>query len=138
MKSCNISLNENQTRKIAEEFAKKLLPGDVVFLYGDLGAGKTCFVKGIAKGLEINPDQVSSPTFIILNEYSCGRIPLYHFDFYRINTASEIDNIGFYDYINSSGISVIEWPERIEEAFDQPVYKVTIKNLEKIKEKYLF
>ncbi|MBI5416771.1 tRNA (adenosine(37)-N6)-threonylcarbamoyltransferase complex ATPase subunit type 1 TsaE [Candidatus Poribacteria bacterium] len=120
-----ITNNEDETQKIAKNLAGDLKPGDVVLLYGEIGAGKTCFVKGIAETLHINPFKVTSPTFIILNEYK-GNIPLYHFDFYRIETMEEIENIGFFDYIESSGISIIEWPEKIEKYIKSEIYKIKI------------
>ena len=116
--------NEFETQNVGEKLSDILQPADVILLYGNLGAGKTCFVKGIARGLGIDPCNVTSPTFVILNEYY-GKYPLYHFDFYRIKDFIEIENVGFFDYITSSGITVVEWPEKVEK-FVISGYKVKI------------
>lgn len=97
------------TLKFGTEFAKELKDGDIVALYGGLGAGKTVFTKGIAKGLGI-VDEVVSPTFTLLKEYE-GDKKLFHFDLYRIEDEEELEHIGFYDYLGRDGICVIEWPE---------------------------
>jgi tRNA threonylcarbamoyladenosine biosynthesis protein TsaE len=87
-----------------------LVGGDVLLLQGDLGAGKTEFVKGLAEGLQVT-DLVTSPTFTLLNVYH-GAMPLYHFDLYRLEDAEELDNIGFAEYLGGDGVAVIEWPDR--------------------------
>jgi tRNA threonylcarbamoyladenosine biosynthesis protein TsaE len=94
--------------------AETLSPGAVVALNGDLGAGKTHFVKGLAAGLGIPPETVRSPTFTILHEYTAGRLPLYHFDAYRIGDPSEFEAIGFAEYAYGDGITVVEWAARVE------------------------
>ena len=104
-----ISVSDIETRQIGEDFAKSLKKGDVVCLTGDLGAGKTTFTKGIAKGLGILIEPIS-PTFNIVNVYE-GDIPLYHFDLYRLSTKEDLYSIDFDDYLFGGGISVIEWPE---------------------------
>ena len=100
------------TLEIGTTFAKELKDGDIVALYGDLGAGKTVFTKGIAKGLGIE-DDVVSPTFTLLKEYY-GDKKLYHFDLYRIEDEEELEHIGFYDYLGRDGICVIEWPQNAD------------------------
>ena len=99
-------------------------------MYGDLGAGKTAFVQGMAKALNID-EPVTSPTFTIVNEYN-GTLPLYHFDVYRIGSSDEMFEIGFDEYVNGDGISVIEWAELIEDILPPDTISVTIrKNMEK-------
>lgn len=123
------SNSAKETENIAKAFAKTLNKGDVVCLNGDLGAGKTAFTAGIAKGLGID-EYISSPTFTILNCYS-GDIPLYHFDVYRIGGSSEMYDIGFAEYISGDGITVIEWPQIIEDILPENRYEVNItKNLD--------
>ena len=98
--------------KIGQELASRLKAGDVVLLSGDLGAGKTAFVRGLAQGLGIQSNEVSSPTFTILQEYRGGRLPLFHADLYRLNGDREIDDLGL-DEIASDGVLAIEWAERL-------------------------
>lgn len=108
-------LNENETKEFAKEFAKTLKPGDIVTLDGDLGAGKTVFTKGICEYFNVK-DYVVSPTYTIVNEYR-GDIPIYHFDIYRLEEEEELYNIGFYEYLNSDALVIVEWAEKIPEAF---------------------
>lgn len=98
------------TENIAEKFASKLKTGDIIFLTGDLGAGKTAFVRGLAAGLGL-ANKVQSPTFTVVNEYRSGDIPLFHFDLYRLNGEDALYDIGFEDYLLSAGIFVMEWPD---------------------------
>ena len=135
-----IALNEQETMKAAFEFANKLSPNDVVAFFGDLGSGKTTFCKGIAKALLID-EPVLSPTFTILKEYQ-GKFPLYHFDMYRISSEEELFDIGYYDYIESGGVCLIEWSENIREFLPDSYYSVCMElvdenvrkiNIEKIK-----
>ena len=104
-----------ETIAFARTWAGQLLPNDVVALVGDLGAGKTHFVKGLLQGLE-HADEATSPTFALLHEYRNGRLPVFHFDFYRLNQRAEIDEIGFADYLFEGGVSVIEWADRFPDA----------------------
>lgn len=113
-----------ETKNVAKEFAKTLLPGDCVCIYGDLGAGKTAFVQGLAQGLGIE-EPVTSPTFTIVNCYE-GRLPLYHFDVYRIGSWEEMDEIGYEDYVYGDGVAVIEWPEQIAPILPEKRYDITI------------
>ena len=118
------SYSPDETEKIAYEFSSRLKPGDVVCMYGELGAGKTAFVRGIARGLGIE-DHITSPTFTIVNEYF-GKMPLYHFDVYRIADADEMYEIGYEEYIDGNGVSVIEWPQLITDILPQSYYSVKI------------
>ena len=120
-------LNENETKEFAKEFAKTLKPGDIVTLDGDLGAGKTVFTKGICEYFNVK-DYVVSPTYTIVNEYR-GDIPIYHFDIYRLEEEEELYNIGFYEYLNSDALVIVEWAEKIPEAF----YGYKIKKVQIIK-----
>lgn len=119
-----ISNNVNETKKIAADFARGLKPGDVLCMRGDLGAGKTAFTQGIARGLEID-EPITSPTFTIVNEYY-GRLPLYHFDVYRISDPDEMYEVGYEEYVYGDGVCVIEWPQLIEEILPKKRYEVTI------------
>ena len=119
-----------ETQKFAEKFSKTLKAGDVLCMYGDLGVGKTAFVQGLAKGLGID-EPITSPTFTIVNEYS-GRLPLYHFDVYRIGDVEEMEEIGYEDCFYGEGLCLIEWANLIEEILPEHYRQVTIeKDLEK-------
>lgn len=106
--------NEDETRRFGEELGSKLEPGTIIALTGDLGAGKTTLSKAIAKGLGVT-DTITSPTFTIVCEYDSGRLPLYHFDVYRVNDSEELFEIGFDDYIHGKGVCLIEWANLLEE-----------------------
>ena len=119
------------TAKYAYEMAVNAEPGQVYALIGDLGVGKTVFTKGFAEGLGIE-EPVSSPTFTILQIYEEGRLPLYHFDVYRIEEPEEMEEVGFDDYIYGEGVCLIEWANRIEEILpEETIYVVIEKDLEK-------
>jgi len=105
-----------ETEEAGYNLAKGLASGAVVTLYGDLGAGKTAFVRGMARGLN-SPSRVTSPTFTIVNEYY-GDLPLFHFDMYRLGSSSELFDIGWEDYLVRGGICVVEWSENVSDAFD--------------------
>ena len=109
-----ISKSEQQTIACAVKFAHSLKGGDIVFLQGDLGAGKTTFVKGLAQGLKADPQNVNSPTFVLMNHYE-GKLPLYHFDLYRLEHVHEISSIGYEEFLYGDGVAVIEWAERLGE-----------------------
>ena len=119
---------EEETKKVAEEFASNLTKGDVVLLEGNLGAGKTFFVKAAAKEFEV--DEVSSPTFAIVNEYT-GNVKIYHFDFYRIKREEELYDIGINEYLSDDeAITFIEWAELFPDAVPDFKYRVKITLLE--------
>ncbi len=113
------------TAAFAEKFAAELKPGDVITLNGGLGAGKTAFTQGLAKGLGIT-EYLSSPTFTIVNCYE-GEMPLYHFDVYRIADEEEMYEIGYDEYIDGDGVCVIEWAELIQDILPKRRYDITIK-----------
>jgi tRNA threonylcarbamoyladenosine biosynthesis protein TsaE len=113
--------------RLAEAFAKNLKRGDIVCLEGDLGAGKTTFVKGMASALRVKPVEVTSPTFIIMNYYQ-GKLPIYHFDFYRLENPKEIMSVDFDEYFYGDGISVIEWPERLGAAMPPEYFAVKLEH----------
>lgn len=119
-----ISNSAEETKKTAADFAKTLKSGDVLCMYGDLGAGKTAFVQGLARGLGIG-EPITSPTFTIVNEYY-GDMPLYHFDVYRIADPDEMYEVGYEEYVYGDGVSVIEWAELIEDILPRTRYKITI------------
>ena len=119
--------SEAETEAAGENLAGRLLPGDVVAMYGDLGAGKTAFVRGLARGLGYS-GRVSSPTFTIVNEYE-GTIPVFHFDMYRLKSSDELFEIGWEDYLDRNGVCAVEWSENAEDAFPRDVIKVEIKKL---------
>ena len=102
--------SEAETRALAARLGNELSPGSVIAMHGQLGAGKTCFVTGLARALGVT-QPVTSPTFTVINEYA-ARLPLYHMDLYRIGDPDELWALGFDDYLSPDGITVIEWPER--------------------------
>jgi tRNA threonylcarbamoyladenosine biosynthesis protein TsaE len=109
-----VTSSREQTWRTGQMLGSRLEPGDIVCLYGDLGAGKTSFSYGIALGLEVKDQYITSPTFTFVNEYK-GRIPFYHIDLYRLKDPDELEGIGFEEYIDSDGVTVIEWAERAED-----------------------
>ncbi len=104
----------SETLALGEIIGRDAMPGDIYALYGDLGAGKTVFTQGMAKGLGIK-DHVNSPTFTIMQIYEGGRLPLYHFDTYRLTSSDELDETGFEGYFYGDGVTVIEWASRVED-----------------------
>ncbi|MCX6357159.1 MAG: tRNA (adenosine(37)-N6)-threonylcarbamoyltransferase complex ATPase subunit type 1 TsaE [Candidatus Aureabacteria bacterium] len=110
-----ITRSAEETRSLGERIGELLSPGAVLALHGELGAGKTCLVKGLARGLGIDGAvNVSSPSFVIINEYP-GRVPLFHFDLYRIHDAREMIDLDWEDYLDRGGVIAIEWAERMQE-----------------------
>lgn len=115
-----------ETEELGQRLAAQLRPGSVVSFYGDLGAGKTAFIRGIARGLGIS-DAVTSPTYTIVNEYR-GSTPLFHFDLYRLSGPDDLFDIGWEDYLARGGVCAVEWSERAEEELEGSV-KVTIQRI---------
>lgn len=123
--------NREETLKLGELIGQKVLPGNVITIDGDLGVGKTVLAQGIAKGLGIT-DHVVSPTFTIIQEYTDGRIPLYHFDVYRIEDPDEMYEVGYEEYFYGDGVCVIEWAELIKELLPKDHIRIKIaKDLKK-------
>lgn len=109
-----LSRSPEETRALAARLTERLKPGDVLALHGELGAGKTCFIQGLAQGLAVN-QPVSSPTYTLVNEYQ-GDMPLYHIDLYRLRNVDEALDMGLDEYLDGPGITAIEWAERAETA----------------------
>lgn len=122
---------ESETFELGRKMGEEARPGQIIALNGDLGVGKTIFTKGLAEGLGIR-EPISSPTFTIVQIYEEGRLPLYHFDVYRIGDPEEMDEIGYEDYFFGQGVSLVEWAELIEELMPEDTIWIKIgKNLEK-------
>jgi len=112
--------SETETSAAGRAFAQKLSAGAVVLLSGDLGAGKTAFVRGLAEGLGIDPAEVTSPTFTLIQEYRGGRLPLFHVDLYRLRPV-EVDDLGLDEMTLGGGVTAIEWPDRLPRPFAQAI-----------------
>ena len=117
---------EQETEALGCRLAQRLKPGDVIAFTGDLGAGKTAFTRGLARGLGVT-ERVTSPTFTIVNEYEGGRLPLFHFDMYRLHSAEELFDIGWEDFLSRGGICAVEWSENIQEALEPGTVYVDIR-----------
>ena len=117
--------SDKETEAVGEQFGRMVSDGTVVAMYGDLGAGKTAFVRGMARGMGIS-ERVSSPTFTIVNEY-LGERTLIHFDMYRLGSADELFDIGWEDYLARNGVCAVEWSENIEDALEEDIIKVDIR-----------
>ena len=115
-----------ETEALGERLGPRLSAGAVVAFTGDLGAGKTAFVSGMARGLGIE-ERVTSPTFTIVNEYEGGRLPLFHFDMYRLEGADELFHIGWEDYLARGGVCAVEWSENVAEAIEPGAVRVDIR-----------
>lgn len=120
------SNSAEDTFAFGQKLGREAVPGEIICLDGDLGVGKTVFTQGFAAGLGID-DYVNSPTFNIVKEYEGGRLPLYHFDVYRIGNPSEMEEIGYEDYFYGQGVSIIEWPGQIEELLPKEARWVRIR-----------
>lgn len=123
-----LSKNTEDTEQFAAEFAKQLKPGDVIAYLGGMGAGKTAFTRGLALGLSVS-GEVSSPTFALVHEYP-GKIPLYHFDMYRITSLDDLYSTGFFDYLDTEAILAIEWSENISEILPDHTIYIEIKQVD--------
>ena len=120
-----VTSSAEQTRSWGERLAAQLLPGDVVSLSGCMGAGKSELARGIARGLGV-AETVSSPTFVMLQAYHSGRLPFYHFDWYRLHGIEELTELSMEEYLGGDGIAVVEWPERAAEAIPTDHLRVTL------------
>ena len=116
-----------ETESVGAALGKIIKPGTVIAYRGDLGAGKTAFTRGLAKGLGCS-EIVTSPTYTIVNEYLGGRIPLFHFDMYRLRSSDDLFDIGWEDYLDRGGICAVEWSENVDDAMEDAVY-ITIEKL---------
>lgn len=123
--------SEEETQKLSTGLAKKMKAGDILALVGDLGSGKTAFVKGLAAGLTIPKNVcISSPTFVLIHEYLGGRLPLFHFDFYRLEKKEEVLNLNLEEYWEGEGVSVVEWADRFEGLFPERTQWIYFKFIE--------
>ncbi len=122
-----ITHSPEETEALGERLAKILTPGTILAYRGDLGAGKTAFTRGLARGLGCT-EQVTSPTYTIVNEYLGGRLPLFHFDMYRLRSSDDLFDIGWDDYLERNGICAVEWSENVADAMEDPV-TVTIEKI---------
>ena len=122
-----ITNSPEETEKIGAALGKIIKPGTVIAYRGDLGAGKTAFTRGLARGLG-SSEMVTSPTYTIVNEYLGGRMPLFHFDMYRLASSDDLWDIGWEDYLDRNGVCAVEWSENVEDAMDGAI-SITIEKL---------
>ena len=115
-----ITHSPEQTEEVGQALGEKLTPGTVIAYEGDLGAGKTAFTRGLARGLGYT-DPVTSPTYTIVNEYLGGRLPLFHFDMYRLASSDDLWDIGWEDYLERGGVCAVEWSENVEDAMEDAI-----------------
>ncbi len=121
-----VTHSREETEMLGARLANALARGRVVAFTGDLGAGKTAFVSGMARALGVE-ERVTSPTFTIVNEYEGGRLPLFHFDMYRLGSADELFHIGWEDYLARGGVCAVEWSENVAEAMEEDAVRVSIR-----------
>ena len=121
MKQTFLTNSPAETEAVGAALAAALTPGAVIAYTGDLGAGKTAFTRGLAKGLGC-ADRVTSPTYTIVNEYLSGRLPLFHFDMYRLGSSDELWDIGWEDYLQRGGVCAVEWSENVDDAMENAIY----------------
>ena len=136
MKTEYFSSSPDETEKIAEEFVKRLSGGEVIAFKGLLGMGKTCFTRGLARGLGFK-GEVNSPTFALVNEYRGGKHDLFHFDMYRVSSWEDLYSTGYFDYLDEGGIIAVEWSENITSALDKNTIFVEIIRLSDTKRKII-
>lgn len=120
-----ITHSPEETRALGARLSNTLRGGEVIAFTGDLGAGKTAFVSGMAQALGVD-ERVTSPTFTIVNEYEGGRLPLFHFDMYRLGSADELFHIGWEDYLARGGVCAVEWSENVDEAIEDDAIRISI------------
>ncbi len=130
-----ISNSVKETEAIGKKLAQKLNGNEIIAFYGDLGVGKTAFTKGIADYFGLK-NEVSSPTFAIVNEYQNEKFKIYHFDMYRVNSLEDLESTGFFDYLNN-GLLIIEWSENIEQDLPKDIIKINIEKTEKENERII-
>lgn len=124
-----ITRSPEETESFAEKLAEKFSGGEIVAFRGSMGMGKTCFTRGLARGLGFE-GSVTSPTFALVNEYIGGRLPLYHFDMYRVESWEDLYSSGYFDYIEAGGVIAAEWSENIENALEGKVITVNFERLD--------
>src|SRR3989338_5863885 len=122
-----LSKSSADTIKFGEKLGQMLKGGDIICFFGDLGSGKTTLIKGIAKGMRINQSKANSPTFVLMNIYQ-GRMPLFHFDLYRLSDMNEIHFIGYDEFVYDDGVSVIEWADRLGDHLPEEYLKVELRH----------
>ena len=122
-----ITHSPEETERLGKALAALLQPGDIIAYRGDLGAGKTAFTRGLAKGLCCR-EHVTSPTYTIVNEYLSGRLPLFHFDMYRLASSDDLWSIGWEDYLDRGGVCAVEWSENVDDAMENALW-VTLESL---------
>ncbi|MDP8261127.1 MAG: tRNA (adenosine(37)-N6)-threonylcarbamoyltransferase complex ATPase subunit type 1 TsaE [Candidatus Kappaea frigidicola] len=132
-----ISKSDQETKRIAARLAKYLKAQDFLALCGDLGTGKTTFVKGLARGLGIKEEQVISPSFMLIRQYK-GKLPLYHFDLYRLDYLEQVEFLGYEEYFYGEGVCCMEWANKIEELLPAEYLQINIKFLSEHKRKITF
>jgi tRNA threonylcarbamoyladenosine biosynthesis protein TsaE len=115
-----------ETESLGQRLGQRVQPGTLIAYTGDLGAGKTAFTRGLARGLGVTA-RVTSPTFTIVNEYEGGRLPLFHFDLYRLGSSDELYDIGWEDYLARGGVCAVEWSERCADALEEPLIRVDLR-----------
>ncbi|HLF18756.1 MAG TPA: tRNA (adenosine(37)-N6)-threonylcarbamoyltransferase complex ATPase subunit type 1 TsaE [Candidatus Omnitrophota bacterium] len=120
-----ITKSAEETMRLGKALAQHLKPGSIVCLHGELGSGKTTLVKGLAQGLKLKPEAVNSPTFVLMNVYE-GKLPLYHFDFYRLENPKEIEQIGYEEFLYGNGVSVVEWADKLQELYPKEFLKIEL------------
>jgi tRNA threonylcarbamoyladenosine biosynthesis protein TsaE len=125
-----LTSSEEETERLGRQLGQQVSPGAVIAFTGDLGAGKTAFTRGLARGLGIS-ERVTSPTFTIVNEYEGGRLPLFHFDLYRLSSSEELFDIGWEDYLARGGVCAVEWSENVADALDGQTIRVDIRRGER-------
>lgn len=133
-----VSNSPEETEQFAGRFFRMLVSGDIVALYGVLGAGKTCFVRGLAKAAGIDPDEVTSPSFTLINEYPKGELPIFHFDLYRLGGPGEFSSTGGDDYFSRDGIVLIEWAEKGGDFIPRERYNVHFEIMDERRRRLVF
>lgn len=124
-----LTKSEKETVELGEQLAKELQPGNTLAFSGSMGAGKTCFIRGVARGMGYT-GEVTSPTFSLVNEYIGGRLNMYHFDMYRVTGWEDLYSTGFYDYLEQGGVVLVEWSENIKSAIPNDAWFVNIERID--------